>query len=123
MVRGLQKTLTLPTLKSGLTLNTNEKCPASLTKTGGNCTPLGAINNNGRAKCSITKSLKQQAIDTDTEWEGSQGGAATGRKEASELAESISALKTHSEEVEEELKVDREPESLIITDTIATTSL
>ena len=57
--------LALLTPKSELTLNTNEKCPASLTKIGSNHTPLDDISNNGRAKHSIIKSLKKQHIDTE----------------------------------------------------------
>ena len=65
VVRGLQKTPVLPTLK--LTLNVNEKRSASLIKTEGNCTPLGIINDNGRVKQTIIKSLKQQFIEAEAE--------------------------------------------------------
>lgn len=122
VIRGLQRTPIIPTPKSGPTLNTNGKRPASPTKTGGNRIPLGAISDNGRAKRNVTKSLKQQSIDADAEWEESQRGAVRGREEASRSAESTSALETHSEEADEEEELNREPESLT-TDTIASTSL
>ena len=113
---------TLLILKSGLTLNINEKHPASFTKTSRNCTPLGTISNNGRAKYSITKSLKQQFIDADAEWEGRQRGAATGRKEVFRVAESTSASETHSEEMKKEMKLNRKSESVTITDIITSIS-
>ena len=46
---------------------TVELRPASPTKTGSNGTPVGVISNNGRAKRSVTKSLKQQSIDADAD--------------------------------------------------------
>ena len=98
VVRGLQKAPVILTLKLKLTLNTNGKRPASLTKTGGNCTPLSIINNNERAKCSITKSLKQQAIEAEAEWERSSRDAAIDAE-------------THSE------ALSTEQESSTITDT------
>ena len=122
MVRGLQKTPALLTLKPGLTLNTNEKRPASPTKIGSNCTPLGNISNNGRAKHSIIKFLKQQHIDAEVKWEVSQKGAARGREEASESVEPASTLETRSEEVNGEVKLNRKLENST-TDTIAPTSL
>ena len=122
MIRGLQKTLALLTLKSELTLNTNRKCPASPTKIGSNCTPLGDISNNGRAKHSIIKSLKQQHIDAEVEWEVSQKGAARGREEALKSVEPASILETCSEKVNGEVELNRELENST-TDTIALISL
>ena len=102
VVKGLQRAPALPTPKPGLTLNTNGKRPASPTKIGSNRTPLGAINNNGRAKRSITKSLKQKSIDADAEWEGNQRGTVRGREGTSGPVESTSTPETRSEEADGE---------------------
>ena len=104
VVRGLQKAPVIPTPKLKLMLNTNGKRPASPTKTGGNCTPLSIINNNERVKCSITKFLKQQAIEAEAEWERSSRGAAINAE-------------THSE------ALSTEQESSTITDTVTPTTI
>ena len=86
VARGLQKTPVLPTLK--LMLNTNGKRSASPIKTGGNCTPLGTINDNGRVKQTIIKSLKQQFIEAEAEWE---------RRGNNRSSERAAINRTHSE--------------------------
>lgn len=122
VVKGLQRAPALPTPKPGLTLNTNGKRPASPTKIGSNRTPLGAINNNGRAKRSITKSLKQKSIDADAEWEGNQRGTVRGREGTSGPVESTSTPETRSEEADGEREMNRESENLT-TDTTVSTGL
>ena len=67
MVRGLQKAPIILTFKLKLMLNINKKCFTSFIKTDSNCTSLNIINNNERAKYSIIKFLKQQAIEAEAE--------------------------------------------------------
>ena len=84
-------------------LNINGKCSASSTKISSNCIPLNIINNNERVKCSVTKSLKQQAIEAEAEWERNSRGA-------------VIDTETHSE------AVSIEQESSTIADTVTFTT-
>ncbi|KAA6411453.1 MAG: hypothetical protein FRX48_04733 [Lasallia pustulata] len=113
-----QSAPTLPTPTLRPTLNINGKRPASPTKTGSNRTPLGTINNNGRAKRTITKPLKQQSIDAEAERERSGRGEAINIGETPSLTKAASVSETNSEEVGNGTGERMEPENSAITDPI-----